>query len=630
MRAPVPSHPSPRLELAGDWLIAAGLAGLMVWTTLGLGGYRPETMVPASGAVWILAALGAVLGMLRAGATANLAAFLALPFVAWVGISACWIAPARWLGVREALLWLQGMLVFWLVLHFVRRRGPTALLVGTLVALGLAGAAMAAWQHYHDQTWLMLGRRQAPQFYGRSAGMFGAPNSLAGLLELLIPPCLTLAWSRATSPLAKVVCGWLAAIFGFALMLSGSRGGWLAVVGTLVLWAALFPRTWKWRLAGMTAIAVAAGLALVALFRFSPQVHDRMVPFLTGEFERSRPILWRAAVEIWRRSPWVGTGAASYNVLFDEVRPRGFHDEPQWTHNDYLNTLSDYGLVGFVAAAMGGGGLLWLGWRAVRRVRREMPVASGLFARWRWRQGLWLGLVAFSIHLLVDFHTKIPALLFTAAIASALLLRDEPALLRVVPPAWRWLGAPLALVILAVGGFVGAPAYRAEALRYGWRQRLDAAVAGPPAGLDLAVPQALESLEQAVAVDSANAQAWSDLSWATALTWHVTHGDLGLIGKRSETAAQHAVQICPVLGEFWVRKGVALDMQARHDDAEALFRRAIALAPNRADWHYALAYHLNALSGREREAREELETCLALDPENSAAVSLRARLKAGR
>jgi tetratricopeptide (TPR) repeat protein len=186
----------------------------------------------------------------------------------------------------------------------------------------------------------------------------------------------------------------------------------------------------------------------------------------------------------------------------------------------------------------------------------------------------------------------------------------------------------VALLALAAG--MASPLYRGEALRYGWRQKLDKAESGPGGTLDEVLPPALASFQESVKVDPGNAQAWADLSWGTALSWHVTHGDLAAIGRRAEAAAEKATALCPVIAEFWVRQGVALDMEGRHDEAEACFRRAVTLAPNRADWHYVYARHLDAVSEVKSAALAELESCLALDPGNSAAVSLRDRLRARR
>ena len=362
---------------------------------------------------------------------------------------------------------------------------------------------------------------------------------------------------------------WLAALFIFALVLTGSRGGRIGLGLALPLWPMLGGKDWRKRLAGAAVIGLLAIAGLWALDRFSVQARERIQPFLEGKFESSRPVIWRAGLHIWQDHVWLGSGAASYNVLFDRYRPRGFLNEPVWAHNDYLNTLTDYGLVGFVLWLAAGGTLLGLGWRAARR--QAAGPAGNILHSTQWRLGLWLGLVpAFaSIHLSFDFHTKIPALAFAMALVAALLLREESTLQRPLPAsAARGLGLGFFLLSLVAGWRVAAPLYRAEALRYGPRRAIDKNAASGEGDLQQIVPRALAAFEEAVKIDPANGQAWGDLAYATVLAWHVNHGDLVAIGQRAEQPADRALALCPVMAEFWVRKGVALDMQARHGESE--------------------------------------------------------------
>ena len=614
----------------GEWLLVLGLAATLAWTTLCLGGYLAETMVVTSWSVFGLAALGGGLWVLGRGGEPlvfNRAALLPVPFLLYALASVLWLAPAPWLAWREWLLWLQMWLVFVLGLHFGRGRRHTGVIVSTFIALGLAGVAMAAYQRYGDPAWMMLGRTQAEQYVGRSAGMFGIPNSLAALLELMIPACLALLFSRATRPVVKVACSWLAVIFVFAVVLSGSRGGWISLALALLLWPLLDGQSWRRRLSGAVMIFVLAAAGVWSLYRFSDYAHQRIQPFLEGKYELTRPIIWKAGLQIWCDHPWLGSGAASYNVLFDQYRPQGFLNEPDWAHNDYLNTLSDYGLAGFALWAAAGGALLALGWGAVQRVRREGKATVALFGLWKWRLGLFVGLLAFAFHLGVDFHTKLPALAFAAAVVGALLLRDEPGLVRPLPAA----GARGGGLVLAVLGFfivvrLAAPLYRAEALRYGARRAIDQQAASGQGDLRLIMPAATASFEQAVKINPTNGQAWSDLAYATTQSWHVSRGDLVTLGRQAEPLAEHALALCPIIAEFWVRKGVALDMQARHREAEACFKRALELAPNLGAWWYYFAYHLSDIPSRKEEALRAAETCLTLDPSNRQALALRQQL----
>ncbi len=621
-----------RLHDRGEWLLVIGLAAALAWTTLCLGGYLAETMVVTGWAVFGLSALGGALWMLGRGSEPvvfNRAALLPMPFLLYALASVLWLAPAQWLAWREWLLWLQMWLVFVLMLHFGRSRRQTWVIVGTMVALGLAGVAMAAYQRYGNPLWMMLGRTQAEQFIGRSAGMFGIPNTLAGLLELMIPACLTLMFSRAVRPAVKVTCGWLAILFVFAMVLTGSRGGWISLILVLMLWPVLGGRGWRRRLAGVVVILAATAAGIWMLYRCSDYAHARIQPFLEGKFELSRPIIWKAGLQIWRDHPWLGGGAASYNVLFDQYRPRGFINEPDWAHNDYLNTLSDYGLAGFALWIAAGGAVLGLGWRAVQRVRREGVSTAILFDLWKWRLGLFLGLLAFAFHLGVDFHTKLPALAFAAAVVAALLLRDEPGLSRTVPAVgMRAGGAILATICVLVARQIAGPLYGAEALRYEARRSIDRQAAGGEGDLRQIMPAASARFAQAVKINPGNGQAWSDLAYATTQSWHVSGGDLVTLGRQAEPLAERALALCPVNAEFWIRKGVALDMQSRHTEGEACFKRALELAPNSGGWWYYYAYHLSAYPGRNQEAQRAAGTCLALDPANRGAETLLQELRA--
>ena len=604
----------------GEWLLVIGLAAAVGWTTLCLGGYMAKTMVITSAAVFGLAALGGLLWLTRAreeGSRFNWAVLLPVPFLLYALASVLWLAPARWLAWREWLLWLQMWLVFGLTLHFVRPRKQTAVLIGTFVALGLAGAAMATYQRFGDRNWIMLGRTQAEQFFGRSAGMFGIPNSLAALLELIIPVCLVVMCARTTRPAMRLACGMLVAPLIFALILSVSRGGWISLTVALALWPLLGTGDWRKRVPGALLVCGVAAAAALALYRFSPMAQARIQPFLDGRFESSRPIIWKAGLQIWRDHPWLGSGAASYNVLFDQYRPAGFSNEPDWAHNDYLNTLSDYGVAGFALWGGAAACLLGLGWRAVRRAGDP------------WKLGLFLGWLAFAIHLAVDFHTKLPALAFSVAIVMALLLRDEPGLWRPLRFAWaRLIGGVVAVGAGLVATQIAAPVYRAEALRFDSRRNIDRQATSGKGDLREIIPPALRNFEAAAKINPANGQAWADLSYAVVQSWHVNHGDLVALGRRAETAADHALALCPINAEFWVRKGAALDMQGRQKEGEDCFRRALALAKNNGPWWFYYAYHLSVFPERKAEALRAVETCLALDPSISAAVALRQQLVA--
>jgi O-antigen ligase len=634
MLPPTPSaaRPVPRLYAAAEWGLILGLTLTFVGTTLCLGGYLAQTMAIFGPVVLGLGAAAFALWAFTPGPerrVLNLAALLPVPFLAYALAGTVGWAPAEWLAWREWLLWFQMWLVFVIVLHFGRSRAHTGVIVGSFALLVVVGFGMAVYQRFSDPHWIMLGRRQSAQFWGRSSGMFGIPNSFAGLLGLTVPVCLTLLFSRAVRPGVKIVCAWIGGLGLVALVLTVSRGAWLGLALALVSWPLVVARRWMKKLVGVAVVALLLGGGLAVLYRANADIRQRLEPFFDGRFELSRPKIWSTSVRIWEDHPWMGLGPGSFVVAFDRYRPPQFHDAPLWAHNDYLNTLVDYGAIGLLLWGGAGLAVMILGWRAIQRSRRTGAVATTPFGLTKWKLGLWLGLLAFALHLAVDFHTKIPALAYAAAIVMALMLREEPGLERRVPRAIAWAaGTAIALLALFLAVRVAWPAYRAEGLRWEARRAIDRYATCPSGDLRPLARASQSALIRAVRIDPSNAQAWADLAYATTLA--VAPENRVAAGHAAELAADRALALCPSVAEFWVRKGAALDLQRGRPEAEDCFKQATMLAPNSGRWWYHYAYHLQAFPERRAEAEKALATCLTLDPYYPPAERLRQRIFNGR
>ena len=428
-----PADGDPGVGAHGEALLTGLVLASLGWTTLCLGGYRPETMLVT--VTLNAAALIAWLGLeawRRRGLQLRLPALAMLPFLVYAAVNAGWVTPVPWLGWQDWLGWAQMAAVFWVVLHGIRGdRAREALLWG-LVALGCAAVAMAGYQRLADPKWLMLGREQAAQFLGRSSGPFGIPNSLAAFLNLVLPPMLALALQRGAGPAQRIFCGYLAALFACGVLLTVSRGAWLALGVALAAWPLLVGHSPRRRWLGGLGVCALLVLIAAAIYVREPQVKERVDQLARNRGEISREVMWRAGWRLFQDSPLLGTGAGSYGVLLERHRPMMFWDSPRWAHNDYLNTLSDYGTTGLLLSF---GVLAVFGWQAMRRLaagagsRNESTVR---LERWgALRTGLAIGLLAFGLQLFVDFNLKIPALAQVAAallaLETALFTEDAPA-----------------------------------------------------------------------------------------------------------------------------------------------------------------------------------------------------------
>jgi len=612
------------------------LSGNLVWTTLCLGGYRPETMVITSllnGLILVVHILGRA--WLEKAPRIHPVSWWFLPFLIYAAVNVFVVTPVQWLGWHDWLWWAQMILVFWVVLNGVHHSRTRNALMGVICALGFIAVGMACYQRFSQPDWLMMGRTQADQFLGRSGGPFGIPNSLAAFLMLLIPATWVLAFRRHATAGQRVLFGYLGMSFVIGFILTVSRGGWLALGLALVAWPLLAVRkNWKLRIGGSFATALVILLLGWGAYSLNSNTRERFDQMVVESGEWTRPVMWQGAWNLFKENPWLGSGAGSYNILFEKHRPVHYQHEPQWTHNDYLNTLSDYGAVGFVlffGAAFG----VFLRCYFSRNSKTASRSATSWDSPLFW-QAIAVGVLAFSIQLVVDFHFKIPALAMVFATVTALLLRrvwnvENPRDHRLgAMSKWGHGVAPLAVV----AGFLlfVLPHYRSESHRYSARQALDKLWKyddSDPLYREK-LDYALVGLNRATQINPDHPQAWADLSYATALRSHVEEVNSNGLGEEAESYAARALELTNVVPEFWIRRSVARDMQLKWYQAGDDMVKAMLLAPASASVWYYHAHHLSLKPTGVPQARAAVAYSLRLDPGNLAAQRLRQRLATGK
>jgi hypothetical protein len=580
-----------------------------------LGGAAPESR--ALTAVLTVALFVAHFADARSGPRAHPAGWLFVPFLAYAAANAAWVSPVGWLGWADWFNWAQMLVVFWVVLNGLESEACRRFLAVGLVAMGVLAAALAVYQHYVRPDWIMTGRTQADQYIGRSSGPFGVPNSFGGLMALLIPPVGAVALGRHRPVRQRVLCAVALCALLAGFVLAVSRGAWISLALAFALRPLLTPgRSFGRRIVAAVS-SVAAALAVGAvLYASFPMMRLRVNQLVTDFGERSRPILWRACLAIFREHPLLGGGAGSFDVLFERFRPQTFQNQPIYAHCDYLNTLSDYGALGF---------LLLFGAAAV--VAWKCSRAQGLAA------AAFTGLLAFSLHLFVDFHLKVPALAMIFATVAALVAqrawpRSAAAVASAGPvPRSMALGTAAAAVALTLAWLV--PASRAEALRSGARVTIDRMAR---AQVDVstrgqALGEVRSMLEKATALDPSNARAWSDLAYAESLLALAHPAQTMQLGADVTRDAGRAIRLCPLIAEFWIRKGTGLDMQRLWLEGGDCTVHALQLAPARADVWYYQAYHLSLAEVEVGPAMAAADVCLRLDPGFLLAQLLRQRLE---
>ena len=178
---------------------------------------------------------------------------------------------------------------------------------------------------------------------GRIAGTLIYPNALAGIILLLWPLSLALAFgaTKDHKPLIRFsVIVLTLSLGGAAFFWCGSKLGWLIGIGVagLVLLRLDWPKTLK---LAAVALVLTGGLGIFAI-RF----HNYFAAGATSVGARFD--YWRAAVQTTVAKPVFGTGPGTFQRPYARLKsPES--EMARLAHNDYLEQFSDSGLIGGLA-----------------------------------------------------------------------------------------------------------------------------------------------------------------------------------------------------------------------------------------------------------------------------------------
>lgn len=319
---------------------------------------------------------------------------------------------------QEMIQALVYTFLFFAIVNNLHRQECVQFITLTLVFLAMAISFYAIYQFVSgsNKVWCLT-----KPYMKRGSGTFISPNNLAGFLEMILPLGLAYTLTSRTKALTKVFVGYasLAIIAGIAV--SASRGGWFATAIALLVFfvVLLFHHTHRIPALALLLVIVIGG------FYFGPrniffktrlqQIQDPNGGVSSGErFE-----IWHSAVQLWRENIWAGIGPAHFDYRFGKYRPASVQLSPDRVHNDYLNTLTDWGIIGVTLVAVPFI-LLYAGafktWGFVRRSANTLgdPRSNKLTIV----LGTSVGLLALLIHSFVDFNMHIPA---NALLAVALM-----------------------------------------------------------------------------------------------------------------------------------------------------------------------------------------------------------------
>ena len=361
-------------------------------------------------------------------------------------------------STRLVLVQLVALLIYFAAaLAFTDSPRRLRLLVRTIIIFGFVLALFGLIQSFTspDKIYWVRELTQSTPF-----GPFINRHHFAGYMELTVAIPLGLLFSGAVERDQRLLYVFAAMMMGVALILTQSRGGIISLAAELLFLVMLTglglvrgrrgreqrserrasekhrsvkqgaegqgadePRrsergqrgrvreaALRAGLALAVMLALIAGVALLggesALSRFVGTVN-------TNDPTTGRAHFWSVTLDIIRHHPFVGTGLGAFGVVYTRYDTRNGMFRLEQAHNDYLQILSDAGIVG---AALGLVFVVLLFRLGFQRCETEDLFRRGVAT------GALAGCFAVLVHSFFDFtlHTTSNALLFlvTAALAT--------------------------------------------------------------------------------------------------------------------------------------------------------------------------------------------------------------------
>jgi O-antigen ligase len=244
---------------------------------------------------------------------------------------------------------------------------------------------------------------------GRVFGPYVNHNDFAGLMEMLIPIAAAYVLSRTEDDQHRVLLVFAVCVAVGSLLLSASRGGFVAFVGEVLIFAWIL---WKRLQDGNSRrqlLAVILGLVAATAFFFwiAPEkVTSRLgsVGNVVNAPEATYGDRMHVAFDsllIFHDHPVLGTGLGSFGSIFPAYQSFPTNQLYPYAHNDYAQALAETGVLGGLVIVAS---LILFFRLAFSNLRQRLEQEAGWI-----RLGAGLAVCGLLIHSLVDFNLHIPA-----------------------------------------------------------------------------------------------------------------------------------------------------------------------------------------------------------------------------
>jgi O-antigen ligase len=592
-----------RYALLG-WFQTLILAGLITGTAWILGGARTWVVLPAYMAIGTLI----FTQIIRIILTRDSVLFRFDWGDAWVVLFVLYAcaryltSPVEYVARLEWMTILSCATIFWMARYSLTHSSQGVFLLYILALNGLGLAIFSIWLGMHPGCH-PFGEDLAQHYAPRLIGPFGCPNHLGDFLLIATSATLGLALFIRGLWVVRVALFYMAGLMIVVIGLTLSRGSWLGLVFVLLAVTIFSVRhsSLQWFFpVGLYLLSLIAGVLVIFHFPLSidriEEIYQHIEQHTLDQYARIQLI--HDSLRIWRDHFWWGSGMASFNFEHQRFQNPHFPVHAYYAHNDYLNTLADYGLVGIFLVL---GFLLTVTFSLFRRVDHRAPSSRRILLCAS--VAAWMGV---CIHCFVDFNLHIPVCAFSLFLVTGLGLRRSNMGGLHLPYGERQLvhGAFALFLTVVLIAFMGKCWQTASGYYPYWRavsfsSKLEPNSTESILPLDEALPLLTRSSQE-------DPQAPDTLS----LLGHLYEGEAFKASNPRDTQSlalasiswfQACLQFNPLDDYPMLHMGEVYDLLKRPDEALFCFETIVQHQPYNGYFRQALAAHLRR-SGRIPEA----------------------------
>src|ERR1017187_5005981 len=381
-----------------QWVLVLGLCVLLIFAVLAFGAVNEWSTFAfeAGAAILFLVWAAEQFGSRQVKLSKNP---LYLPAFLFFGLILAQVAlrssAYRYVTKYEALQYVSYGIALLIAAECAREEGARKIFGLAMVVFGACYAFFALAQELTSNGKIFW--MHSPQFHGSIYGSYVNHDHYAGLMEMLVPIPFVLSMGHLLRGGKRALVGSCAVLMAGTIFLSGSRGGMLAFVLEMVLFAALTlgqrrsPRT------ALGTMAVCVLILALLIFLGKGQVLGRLGDLSPG----MRLDITKDSLRMFSKRPVWGWGLGTLPTVYPSYRSFYTNLFVNEAHNDYAQLLVETGLLGF-------GLMLWF---LVLLYRYGLPTSRRWEFQWDGAVSLaaLLGCTGILLHSFVDFNLQMPA-----------------------------------------------------------------------------------------------------------------------------------------------------------------------------------------------------------------------------